>query len=34
MDESVFYGAMSKTKLAMLYAPDLKPHVARKRLNK
>jgi hypothetical protein len=34
MDESNFYGAMPKMELAMLYAPDLKPYVARKRLNK
>jgi hypothetical protein len=30
----MFYGAMPKTELAMLYAPNLKPHVARKRLNR
>ena len=34
MDESMYYGAMSKTELALLYAPNLKPHTARKRLSK
>jgi len=34
VDESVFYSAMSKTELAMLYAPDLKPYIARRRLSK
>jgi len=30
----MYYGAMSKTELALLYAPNLKPETARKRLNK
>lgn len=30
----MFYGAMSKIDLAVLYAPELKPYVARRRLNK
>jgi hypothetical protein len=34
MDGSIFYGAMSKTDLAQLYGPNLKPYIARRRLNK
>ena len=30
----MYYGAMTKTELALLYAPNLKPHTARKRLGK
>lgn len=33
-EESLYYGAMAKTELAMLYAPNLKPHIARRRLMK
>lgn len=34
MEEELYYGAMSKTELAMLYAPELKPYIARRRLNR
>ena len=32
-DELFFYGSMSRTELAMLYAPGLKPDNARRKLN-
>ena len=34
LENELYYGAMSKTELAALYAPDLKPYIARRRLNK
>lgn len=34
LEEELYYGAMSKTELAVLYAPELKPYIARRRLNK
>ena len=33
-EESMYYGAMLKIELAVLYAPNLKPDIARRRLTK